>query len=404
MAWTACLPGPMADLPFGIGVAPPPPPFQPPPPPPIFTAEAGAADGQAGSSAASASLAELVGIAQQRQCSDIHIGVGEVPRFRLRGDILRSDWSPTDAGRFREWLRELLSPGQIDRFLRDKEYNGAHDFGFVRVRIHLFDSLGGPAMVLRLIPQQIPSLEELNLPAVLGQLAARRQGMLLVCGPTGSGKSTTLAAIIHAINRSMSRHILTIEDPVEFVHQSQLSLVRQREVHQHTHRFGNALRAALREDPDVILIGEIRDRETLITALEASQSGHLVLGSLHTNSAIRAVERMLAMVEPEQWEQIRHAISDALLAVISQGLVKTSDGGRCAFHDLFVNTEACRDSLQRGALDEIEALMTDNGFEGMLTSNQCLAALVESGRVAAEEALAQSLRPSELAQRLQGRA
>jgi twitching motility protein PilT len=385
----------MADLPFGAGSAPPPPPFQPPPPPPIFLAEPGGAS-------APGSLREMVAIAQQKQYSDIHIGVGEVPCFRVRGDIVRSDWSPTDASRFSEWLRELLSPGQIDRFLRDKEYDGAHDFGFVRVRIHLLDSLRGPAMVLRPIPLQIPSLEELNLPPVLAQLAARRQGMVLVTGASGSGRSTTLAAILNHINRTMRRHILTLEDPIEFVHQSLLSLVHQRELHQHTRGLDSALRAALREDPDVILIGEIRDQQTLSTALEACQTGHLVLGTMPTHSAVGTVEHMLGLYRPEQQERIRRSISEALLAVISQHLVKTTDGGRSCFHDLLVNTDACRDSIQRGALDQIEAIMAQSNSEGMVTSNQCLAALVQSGRVAAQEALAQSPRPGELAQRLHG--
>ncbi|WP_231597267.1 type IV pilus twitching motility protein PilT [Synechococcus sp. CBW1004] len=403
MGTTALIPGPMAELPFGpAAVVPPPPPPQghgSPPPPPAASAAPAAATAHVGP----ATLKEIVAIAHDNKYSDIHIGVGEQPRFRDRGEMHRTDWSVTDTIRFRDWVREMLSPAEIDSFLREKEYDGAFDFGFVRVRINLLDTLRGPAMVLRLIPQKILTMEQLALPPVLAELAERPKGMILVTGPTGSGKSTTLAAMIDYINRTMKRHILTIEDPIEFVHQSQQSLIRQREVHQHTRLFANALRAALREDPDVILIGEIRDQETLSTAMEASQTGHLVFGTLHTNSAVRTVERILGMYKPEEQEQIRRAVSETLLAVVSQGLIRTTDGKRCGYHDLFVNTDACRDYIQRGALDEIEEIMRRSSFDGMQTSNQALAALVLAGRVEAEDALAQSAKPGELAQALRGR-
>ena len=348
-------------------------------------------------------LESIVRVAHQQDYSDVHIGVGEEPRFRDRGDMLRTGWPVTDKVRFRDWMREMLSPAQIDTFLREKEYDGSFDFGYVRVRINLLDTLRGPAMVLRLIPQAIATIEDLALPKVLSELAQRPKGMLLVTGPTGSGKSTTLAALIDFINRTMKRHILTIEDPIEFVHQSQQSLICQREVNHHTKLFGNALRAALREDPDVILIGEIRDQETLTTAIEASQTGHLVFGTLHTNSAVRTVERVLGMYKPEEQEQIRRAVSESLLAVVSQGLIRTTDGKRCGYHDLFINTDACRDYIVHAQLDEIEQIMERSSFDGMQTSNQALANLVEAGRVTVEDAMAQSLRPSELAQRLRGR-
>jgi twitching motility protein PilT len=297
----------------------------------------------------------------------------------------------------------MLSPAEIDSFLRDKEYDGSYAFGFVRVRINLLESLRGPAMVLRLIPQKIATIEDLNLPQVLKELAERPKGLLLVTGPTGSGKSTTLAAVIDYINSTMKRHILTIEDPIEFVHESRECLVRQRELRQHTKLFKTALRAALREDPDVILIGEIRDRDTLSTAIEASQTGHLVFGTLHTNSAVRTVERILGMYPPEEQEQVRRSVAESLLAVISQGLVKSTDGKRCAYHDLFINTDACRDYILRGDLDEIEDIMGRSGFDGMQTSNQALVKLVQSGLVMDEDAMAQSLKPAELAQKLRGR-
>jgi twitching motility protein PilT len=348
-------------------------------------------------------LEVLVRIANERGHSDVHLGVGEVPRYRSRGEMISTDWPITDQKHFQGWLQEVLTPHQIDAFQRSKEFDGSHAFPFVRVRINLLDSLRGPAMVLRLIPQRILSLEELQLPAVLRELASKPKGLVLVTGPTGSGKSTTLAAMIDWINRHQTRHILTIEDPVEFVHESRQSLIRHREVGQHTLTFQNALRASLREDPDVILVGEIRDRETLSTALEASQTGHLVFGTLHTNSAVKTVERVLGMHPPEEQESVRRALSEAMLGVIAQGLIRTTDGKRAAYHDILINTDACRDYIQRGALDEVEEIMARSGFDGMVTINQSLQALVDSGRVGEPEAVAVSLRPNELAQALRGR-
>ena len=314
-----------------------------------------------------------------------------------------TEWPATDLSTFQGWLHEILSPQQIDAFFREKEFDGSHGFPFVRIRINLLDSLRGPAMVLRLIPQTILTMEQLKLPEVLTELAGRPKGLILVTGPTGSGKSTTLAAMIDWINRNETRHILTIEDPVEFVHESKRSLIRHREVGMHTLKFHNALRAALREDPDVILVGEIRDQETLSTALEAAQTGHLVFGTLHTNSAVKTVERVLGMFPPEEQDSVRRSMSESLLGVIAQGLIRTTDGKRAAFHDILVNTDACKDYIQRGALDEVEEIMERSSFDGMVTTNQSLQALVEAGRVEPDKAVAVSLKPNELAQALRGR-
>ena len=349
------------------------------------------------------SLEGIVKIAQKHNFSDIHLGVGEEPRFRDRGDITATGWPETDHQTFQKWLREILTPSQIDAFNSEKEFDGSYAFRFVRIRINLLDSLHGPAMVLRLIPQDIATLEDLNLPAVLKDLAGRPKGLILVTGPTGSGKSTTLAAMIDWINRNMQRHILTIEDPVEFVHKSNQSLIRHREVGQHTHKFHNALRAALREDPDVILVGEIRDAETLMTALEASQTGHLVFGTLHTNSAVRTVERVLGMVPPKDQDSLRRSLAESLLGVIAQGLLKTTDGKRAAFHDILINTDACKDYIERGQLEDIEEIMERSAFDGMQTANQALIELIQQGRVEGKDAMAQSLKPNELAQAMRGK-
>jgi twitching motility protein PilT len=350
-----------------------------------------------------ASLEDVVAVAFQNGYSDVHLGVGEEPRFRDRGEILRAGWPVTDMVTFHEWLREMLTPAQIDTFLRDKEYDGSHAFPFARVRINLLETLRGPGMVLRLIPQRIPSIDDLELPQVLKTLLERPKGLMLITGPTGSGKTTTQAAMIDHINRTMKRHIVSIEDPIEYVHESRECLIRQREVGQNTRLFKVALRASLREDPDVILIGEVRDHETLSTAIEASQTGQLVLGTLHTSSAVRSVERVLSMCPPQEQESIRRSLAEALLAVVSQGLIRTREGGRTAYHDILINTDACRDYIQRAELDEIEAIMSRSSFDGMHTINQSLEDLVRAGRISDEDALAVSAKPSELIQRLRGR-
>ena len=265
-------------------------------------------------------------IAEANGFSDVHLGVGEEPRYRARGEMLRTGWPITDAATFHGWLREMLTPAQIDGFGREKEFDGSHAFPFVRVRINLLDSLRGPAMVLRLIPQQIASLEDLNLPPVLQKLASRPKGLVLITGPTGSGKSTTLAAMIDWINRNRSCHILTIEDPVEFVHESRQSLIRHREVGQHTRQFHNALRAALREDPDVILIGEIRTQETMEHALAFAETGHLCLSTLHANNANQALDRIINFFLEERHKQLFHDLSLNLRGFVSQRLIPTVDG------------------------------------------------------------------------------
>ncbi|WP_261350006.1 PilT/PilU family type 4a pilus ATPase [Synechococcus sp. EJ6-Ellesmere] len=350
-----------------------------------------------------ASLEAIVAIAEARGYSDVHLGVGESPRFRGQGIILTTGWPITDREQFRRWLEEILQPTDLDRFGNDLDFDGAHSFPFARIRINLLESVRGPAMVLRLIPLEVPSLDQLAMPPVLKELATYPKGLVLMTGPTGCGKSTTLAAMIDWINRTAAKHVITVEDPVEFVHTSRTSLIRQRQVGHHTKHFHTALRAALREDPDVILIGEIRDRDTLSTALEAAQTGHLVFGTLHTNSAVRSVDRVMGLFDPQSKEQMRRELAESLLAVISQGLIRTRGGSRTAYHDLLVNTEACRDYIQRGDLDEVEQIMARSAFDGMQTINQSLAALVEEGAVDPQEALSHSLKPNELAQTLRGR-
>lgn len=351
----------------------------------------------------SPTLEQLVKEAFDKGFSDVHLGVGEVPRFRNRGEIETTSYPVTDSETFFSWLKEVLSDEELRRFQDTLDYDGATQYDFARVRINIFDSLRGPALVMRLIPMKILTLEQLNLPPVFKDICHYHKGLILVTGPTGSGKSTTLAAMIDYINNEMPKHIITIEDPVEFVHQSKKALIKQREVGLHTLKFDNALKASLREDPDIILVGEMRDKETVSTALKAAQTGHLVMGTLHTNSAVKTIERILQLYEPDQQAPMRVSIAESLVAVIAQGLCRTTDGKRAAFHDIMINTDAIRDYIRKGELDEIEAIIPRCTFDGMCTMNQSLYKLYEAGRITEETALEMSPKPNEMAQILRGR-
>jgi twitching motility protein PilT len=351
----------------------------------------------------SPTLEQLVREAFDKGFSDVHLGVGETPRFRNRGEIDITSYPVTDSETFYSWLKEILSDEELRRFQDTLDFDGATQYEFARVRINIFDSLRGPAMVMRLIPMKIMTIEQLNLPPVFKDICHYHKGLILVTGPTGSGKSTTMAAMIDYINNEMPKHIITIEDPIEFVHQSKKALIKQREVGLHTLKFDNALKASLREDPDIILVGEMRDKETVSTALKAAQTGHLVMGTLHTNSAVKTIERILQLYEPDQQAPMRVSIAESLVAVIAQGLCRTTDGKRAAFHDIMINTDAIRDYIRKGELDEIEAIIPRCTFDGMCTMNQSLYKLYEAGRITEETALEMSPKPNEMAQILRGR-
>lgn len=352
----------------------------------------------------SPTLEQLVREAHEKRYSDIHLGVGEVPRFRDRGQIIVSNHPETDEATFFGWLREVLTDEQIEQFKQTLEYDGATQYeGVARVRINIFVSLHGPSIVMRLIPLKILSIDDLGLPPVFRDLCHYHKGLILVTGPTGSGKSTTLAAMIDYINTEMPKNIISIEDPVEFVHKSRKSLIKQREVGIHTLKFDNALKASLREDPDIILIGEMRDRETVNTALKAAQTGHLVFGTLHTNSAVKTIERILNLYNPDEQGPMRIQVAESLVGVIAQSLVRTTDGKRAAIHEIMINTDAIRDYIKRGEVDEIEAIIPRCTFDGMCTMNQSLYKLYEAGRITEETALESSPKPNEMAMTLRGR-
>jgi len=352
------------------------------------------------------SMEELVFRAQEEGVSDIHVGVNERPRFRKRGIMeIIEDLPVTDLETYDRWVAEMLQPDQIEQFRKNMEFDGACTFqDKIRVRINLFISLRGPGLVLRLIPLKILTLEQLNLPSVFKDLCHYHKGLILVTGPTGSGKSTTLAAMVDYINQNLAKHIISIEDPVEFVHFSKKSFIRQREVGIHTLKFENALKASLREDPDIILIGEMRDRETVNIAMKAAQTGHLVFGTLHTNSAVKTIDRILNLYEPAEQPPMRVQIAETLVAVIAQSLVRTTDGKRAAIHEIMINTDAIKDYIRRDEVEEIEQIIPRSGFDGMCTMNQCLQRLYEEGRITEETALESSPKPNEMAMILRGRA
>ena len=402
---------PGARAPGGPPMPPPPPPPGRPPGPPAGVAVAAqpatpaapAAPKGPGPSPGHPTLREIVVRANEEGISDIHVGVNELPRLRKRGDITEAGYPVTDLNTFMSWLRECMSTEEIQQFQENLDFDGAFDFGFVRVRVSAFDSLAGPAMVLRLIAAKILTMEQLNLPEVFKKVCHYHKGLVLVTGPTGSGKSTTMAAMIDYMNKNFAYHMITIEDPVEFVHESKKSLIKHREVGRHTLKFFNALKGALRQDPDMILVGEIRDKETVGIAIKAASTGHLVMGTLHTNSAVKTLTRILDMFSAEEQISIRVSLSEILVSIIAQLLCKTTDGKRAAFHDILINTDVIKEYILKEQYEDIQQIMLKDTYEGMTTMNRSLYELYQEGRITEEIALEQSPTPNEMAQMLRGR-
>ncbi len=367
----------------------------PPPPPPSGIANRNAAQP---AQTQTHYIKALVEQAHSCKASDIHIRVGEIPRFRIRGQMREAlEQERLTPEKFNEYLNEILTPSQRSQFAKTKELDTAIFYpGFIRCRVNCFETLMGGAMVLRLIDLHVPSIDELRLPEVLKKVISHSQGLVLVTGPTGSGKSTTMAAMIRCLNESSYKHVISIEDPIEYVHASKSCLISQREVGLHTDDFHSSLRSALREDPDVILIGEMRDRITINIALQAAQTGHLVLGTLHTRTAISAINRLLNMFNPEEQTAIRIQIVETLYAVVAQLLLPTTDGGRTTINDVLINTATMQDYLYKGDDDGAFALMRSDTYEGMQVMNQDLYRKVMEGRVAIEVAEMHSPDPGEL--------
>jgi twitching motility protein PilT len=321
--------------------------------------------------------------------SDLHLTLASPPMIRVHGDLEPiPGFAPLTATQLQECLYSILTDRQKQRFEENKELDLAYELtGAARFRVNLFRQKGVIGGVLRAIPWEIKELAALNMPESIGEFANLPRGLVLVTGPTGSGKSTTLAAIIDRANRTRHAHIMTIEDPVEFVHKHRKSVVNQREVGEDTESFAAALKHALRQDPDIILVGEMRDLETISIALTAAETGHLVFGTLHTSSAGSTIDRIIDVFPPEQQSQIRTQLASSLQAVVCQTLCKTVDGnGRVAATEVLTATPAVRNLIREGKLQSIpSALQTGSKF-GMHTLNQDLAELVEANRITYETA------------------
>jgi len=327
-------------------------------------------------------MPELLREATARDASDLHLSAGEPPLLRVHGDLQRTEHPALDAAGVLALAHEIMSEQQRAHFAAEHELDFACELPDAgRFRVNVFVHSRGPGAVLRNIPTKIPLLDDMGMPAVLKEFCTRDRGLVLVTGPTGSGKSTTLAAMVDEVNRTWDAHILTVEDPIEFVHPPKRCLVNQREVGPHTHSFANALKSALREDPDVILIGEMRDLETIALALTAAETGHLVFGTLHTSSAPKTIDRIIDAFPAAQQAQIRTMLSESLEAVIAQTLLKKKGGGRVAACEILVGVPAVRNLIREGKLHQIPSMMQTGQRVGMQTLDMAVADLVKRGVV-----------------------
>jgi twitching motility protein PilT len=332
-------------------------------------------------------ITELLAFSAKQNASDLHLSAGLPPMIRVDGDIRRLNVPAIDNNDVRKLIYAIMN----DRQRRDYEEHLEIDFSFevpgvARFRVNAFTQARGAGAVFRTIPNQVLSMQTLGLGEVFESLAMLPRGLVLVTGPTGSGKSTTLAAMIDYINDHRYEHILTIEDPVEFVHVSKRCLINQREVHRDTHSFADALRSALREDPDVILVGELRDLETIRLALTAAETGHLVLGTLHTTSAVKTIDRIIDVFPGEEKAMVRSMLSESLQAVVSQTLLKREGGGRVAAHEVLIATSAVRNLIREDKVAQMYSAIQTGGSLGMQTLDAALTRLVKEGVVSLQEA------------------
>lgn len=340
-------------------------------------------------------ITQLLAFSVKNDASDLHLSSGLPPMIRVHGDVRRINVEPLDHKAVHAMVYDIMSDSQRKHYEEFLEV----DFSFeipqlARFRVNAFNQARGAAAVFRTIPSKVLTLEDLSAPKIFADLALKPRGLVLVTGPTGSGKSTTLAAMINHYNETEYGHILTIEDPIEFVHQSKKALINQREVGPHTLSFSNALRSALREDPDAILVGEMRDLETIRLALTASETGHLVFATLHTSSAPKTIDRIVDVFPAEEKEMVRAMLSEALVGVISQTLCKKKDGsGRVAAHEIMIGTPAIRNLIRENKVAQMYSMIQTSQAFGMQTLDQNLADLVRRNVISASEARAKAKQP-----------
>jgi len=343
-------------------------------------------------------IRDLLLVTVQEQASDLHISVGHPPILRISGRLVPlvkiKTLSPEDA---QALAFELMSGDQQQRFLRDKEIDFSYNFEErARFRVNIFFQRGNISSALRLIPAKIPTLEELNLPPILHEFTKPSQGFVLITGPSSHGKSTTLAALIDEINHTRYDHVIAIEDPIEYIFEDDKCIVDQREVYQDTLSFARALRSTFRQDPDVIMVGEMRDPETIATAITAAETGHLVFATLHTNSAGQTIHRIVDSFPPEQQAQIRAQLSGSLLGVVSQRLVPRIRGGLIPACEVMLSTLAVANLIRENKIHEIDLVIETSAEAGMINLNRSLANLVKLREISLKNALVYSLNPSEL--------